>query len=202
MLAVAALVQAAQATTIPINWGRTDRNDGEITVNFDDLAGAPLLGQSMSLDFVFSAHPLHVRADTIPQNFGIIFQLPTNGTDFIAWGPASGYLLGHGGTPMQSPQPVILGGGNDNYVFGPSMYPLLTDPYGTPLLDAPPLPFTLYGAHFDLIFPTDATLSVQPGAYFRVVGLVPDSGNTVVLLVFGLSGVAVAHYAAIKPVHK
>ena len=192
MLVLAGLVEAAQATIIPITWQNVDPNKSEITVYFNQLAGTPLTGQSVSLDFFFFAHPLQLKPNTRPQRFAIVFQLPTNGTDFIAWGPASGYLLKGGAKPAQPPQPVILGGGHNAYVFGPSLYPLLDAPDGTPT-NALDLPFMCYGAHFDLTFPKDPTLNVQPGAYFRVAGLVPDSGNTLALFVFGLAGLAVAH---------
>ncbi len=82
-----------------------------------------------------------------------------------------------------------------------SLFPLLKDEDGTPNDDLL-RPFDFYGVHFDLTFPdvNDPSIVVTGGQFWLsspagVFGvgpgipdnIVPESGNTVILLVIGLA---------------
>ena len=182
-VAAAILATSAQATTIPILWHRSDWNENapyyrEVTVPLDDFAGTPLNGQHLTLDLPF-VHPLDLklplfekRGISLTQVF-VVLEFDTNGTDEVAWGqPGAGHLFG------QDPQPTIFGSSSGELTLAAIFYPFLTDPAATPIT----------GVHFDVTLPVVPGVQITGGthSFFRVGGLVPDTGSTLALFAIGV----------------
>jgi len=72
--------------------------------NFTDLNGTPLVGQTMSLDFMFT-NGNFVRLFTVTQPlFDVSLQLQTSGVGFVGFLSGTGYLLDQSGKGFLTPQ--------------------------------------------------------------------------------------------------
>jgi hypothetical protein len=191
-----------QATTIEIDLGPpavyTGTNAQVGPIAFSNLNGLPLNGSSVSLNFFFTNNEfVQLFSNTAPF-FDVSVALLTNAGTFPGLVTnTSAYLIDQNGNAI--PGFGIVGrsdssGGSTSVGF----FPLLADSNGTP---NPSLTFPLnfYGVHFGFTLPNDPSVSVI-GANFTLFGnggqssqfavgpLVPDSGNTWLLLLIGISG--------------
>jgi hypothetical protein len=97
--------EAARGVTIPINLGPPGTLATDRTISFSDLNGTGLVGQNLSLDFVFTSSEF-VRLFTVTTDFSVLMTLQTSSS--IPLGVflhGTGYLtdsLGHALEPSET----------------------------------------------------------------------------------------------------
>jgi hypothetical protein len=195
------------ATGIEIDLGTPGRLAVHKKNSFDQLNNVQLGGQSLSLDFTFSKSEF-VRLFSITSSlFSVEIDLQTNGAGQLGFLQGTGHLVDINGQPI--PGFGVTGNASGNGSLSIGLFPLLKDQNGTPNKDLA-RPFDFFGIDFDLTLPNLDNPSVHvTGAEFglfsdpdRVFGIgpdlprdiVPDNGNTVVLLTFVLCFVGAAKY--------
>lgn len=187
-LAVLADSQAVQAVPIQIDLGAPGTYSLDTTVPFNNLNGTALLGQSLSVDFVF-ANSQFVRLFTVTTSFSVLVALQTDGSGLVGFLTGTGYLTDSFGNALEPPEILGSASSDDGRMFAGS-YPQVNRP------------IDFYGVRFDLIFPTNPTVAVT-GGQFRLLSdsepfgigpglptdIVPDSGSTAALLGLGFLGI-------------
>jgi hypothetical protein len=178
-------LNAARGTTIELDLGAT-RTTESISFQFEELNGIPLLGQTLSIDFVF-ANDGFVRV--FGRSFIIALTMQTNNTGIpqFDFREGTGYVFDNAGQAL-TPPTVFQSGGVG---FVPPATGLLEVGLGL----GPPLLF--YGFHFDIKLPNEPSFEIGPGFFGRgsTLGLadfqhgfgigphVPDSMSTLWLIV-------------------
>ena len=180
--------EAARGVTIPINLGPPGTLATDTTISFSDLNSTVLLGQNLSVDFVFTSSEF-VRLFTVTTDFSVFMTLQTSSS--IPLGVVlhgTGYLtdsLGHALEPSET-----LGSASSSNSLSVGLFPTV----GRPL--------DFYDVHFDLTFPTNPAFHVT-GGQFRLLSntgpfgigpgltadIVPDTGSTGILLGLGFFGI-------------
>jgi len=201
MLALAGAKQL-QANTIEIDLGPPMIYQGINAqvgpIPFSDLNGVPVDGSSVSLDFLFTnSEFVKLFANTSPFFELDVTLLTDAGTFPGVVTNTNAYLVDQNGNALPGFGVV---GRSDSSAGSTSMgfFPLLLDLNGTP---NPFLTFPLsfYGVHFDFTLPNDPSVSVNGGDFalfgnggrfsqFAVGPTVPDTGDTWLLLLIGISG--------------
>jgi hypothetical protein len=182
-----------KAKSVGIDLGDSRRVAFDTIIPFSDLNGTSLLGQSESLDFLFSEDKF-VRLFSVTTAYSVLLVLQTNGGGLVGYLDGTGFLLGDHGDALQSPQ--LLGSASSTSAsMAAGLFPLWAA--------GPARPFDHHGLHFNLHFPTNPSVEVTAGElrlsshdgrgpYGIGPGIprdiVPDLGGTVVLLGIALAG--------------
>jgi hypothetical protein len=178
--------EAARGVTIPINLGPPGTLATDTTISFSDLNGTGLLGQNLSVDFVFTSSEF-VRLFTVTTDFSVSMTLQTSSSSFVGFLSGTGYLTGSLGNALEPPE--TLGSSSSNGSMSVGLSPTV----GRPI--------DFYGVHLDLTFPTNPALVT--GGQFRLLSntgpfgigpglpadIVPDSGTTALLLGLAFVGI-------------
>ena len=179
--------EAARGVTIPVNLGPPSTLATDTTISFNDLNGTGLLGQNLSVDFVFTSSEF-VRLFTVTTDFSVSMTLQTNSSSFVGFLSGTGYLTDSLGNALEPPETL----GRASSSTG-SMTVDLSPQVGRPI--------DFYGVHLDLTFPTNP--AIVTGGQFRLLSntgpfgigpglpadLVPDPGTTAILLGLGFVGI-------------
>jgi hypothetical protein len=178
---------AVQGVAIPINLGPPGALATDTTISFNDLNGTGLVGQNLSVDFVFTNSEF-VRLFTVTTDFSALVTLQTSSSSSVGFLSGTGYLTDSLGNALESPE--TLGSASSS---AGSMTVGLFPTVGRP--------FDFYGVHLDLTFPTNPALVT--GGQFRLLSntgpfgigpgvpadIVPDTGSTAILLGLGFVGI-------------
>src|SRR4029077_18135599 len=97
--------EAARGVTIPINLnlGPPGTLATDTTISFSDLNGTGLLGQTLSVDFVFTSSEF-VRLFTGTTDFSVLMTLQTSSSSFVGFLSGTGYLSNSRGNPLEAPE--------------------------------------------------------------------------------------------------
>ncbi len=181
---------SVQATTIAIDLGTSPNITSHVGDTFTDLNGTPILGQTMSLDFMFT-NGNFVRLFTVTQPlFDVSLQLRTSGVGSVGLLTGTGYLLDKFNFGFLTPQELGSASSDDASMFV-GLFPLLSGQLESPS--------DFYGIHLDLIFPINPSVSITEGQFDLIASglnnddrfgigpgvpsdIVPDSGGTILLL--------------------
>ena len=191
-----------QATTIEIDLGPpavyTGTNAQVGPIAFSDLNGLAVNGSSVSLNFFFTNNEFVTLFANTASLFDVSVTLLTNAGTFPGLVTnTSAYLVDQNGNAIPG---FGIVGRSDSSSGSTSVgfFPLLADSNGTPNPNLT-FPLNFYGVHFGFTLPNDPSVSVIGGDFtlfgnggqssqFAVGPLVPDSGNTWLLLLIGISG--------------
>ena len=181
--------EAARGVTIPINLnlGPPGTLATDTTISFSDLNGTGLVGQNLSVDFVFTSSEF-VRLFTATTDFLVSMTLQTNSSSSVGPLSGTGYLTDSLGNALEAPE--TLGGASSS---NGSMSVALLPTVGRPL--------DFYDVHFVLTFPTNPAVVTE--GQFRLLSntgpfgigpglptnIVPDTGSTAILLGLGFFGI-------------
>ncbi len=194
---VAALlaVATARATLIQVDLGGSGRLTNDTTALFGNLDGTSLDGQTLSLDFSF-ANSEFARLFSVTTSYEVLVTLQTNGTGLVGYLDGTGYLTDQNGDPLH-PIQDLGSASSSNGSMAVGLFPLPA--VNTPVDD--------YGVHLNLLLPFNPSLEIT-GGEFRLysygdsgpfgVGpgvprnLVPEGGDTAILLAIGLAGIIAA----------
>jgi hypothetical protein len=179
--------EAARGVTIPINLGPPGTLLTDTTISFNDLNSTGLVGQNLSVDFVFASSEF-VRLFTVTTDFSVSMTLQTSSFSFVGFLQGTGYLTDTLGNALEPPE--TLGSASSS-----------TGSMTVGLFPTVSRPFDFYGVHLDLTFPTNPALVT--GGQFRLLSntgpfgigpglsadIVPDSGSTAILLGLGIVGI-------------
>lgn len=182
-LAILATSHAVQGVPVRIDLGAPGRYSTDTMVRFSALNGTALLGQSLSVDFVFT-NSQYVRLFTGTTSFSVLVTLQTNGFGFVGFLHGTGYLTDCLGNALEPPENLGSASSYDGRMLV-DLYPQVSRP------------IDFYGVHFDLIFPTNPTVVVTGGQFrlfsnsgpFGIGPSVPDTGSTAILLGTGFLGI-------------
>jgi hypothetical protein len=181
---------SAHATHIDISLGDSPNVTSGVETSFNDLNGALLHGQTLSLDFFF-LNQKFVRLFSITNSlFDAQITLHTSGWGQVGFLSGTGFLIDKHGDPLAAPQDLGSASGGGSMAAG--LFPL----FGTGLHR----PLDFFGVHLDLILPdnplvaitssgfslssdSDAPFGVGPGVPRDIV---PDEGSTVLFLSLAL----------------
>lgn len=95
---------SVQATTIAIDLGTSPNITSHVGDTFTDLNGTPILGQTMSLDLMFT-NGNFARLFTVTRSlFSVSLQLQTNAVGLVGFLSGTGYLLEAAGNGVFGPQ--------------------------------------------------------------------------------------------------
>src|SRR5689334_20408584 len=83
--------EAARGVTIPINLGPPGTLATDTTISFTGLNGTFLVGQNLSVDFVFTNLEF-VRLFTVTTDFSVSMTLQTSSSSFVGFLSGTGYL--------------------------------------------------------------------------------------------------------------
>jgi len=97
--------EAARGVTIPINLnlGPPGTLATDTTISFSDLNGTGLLGQSLSVDFVFTSSEF-VRLFTVTTDFSVFMTLQTSSSSSVGLLSGTGYLTDSLGNALEAPE--------------------------------------------------------------------------------------------------
>ena len=182
--------EAARGVTIPINLGPPGTLATDTTISFSDLNGTGLMGQPLSLDFVFTNMEF-VRLFTVTTDFSVFMTLQTNGSNLgkdMVFLSGTGYLTDIHGNPLEPAETLGRSSSSSAMTVG-----LISPTVSRPI--------DFYGVHLDLTFPTNP--AVVTGGQFELVSntgpfgigpglpadIVPDTGSTAILLGLGFFGI-------------
>jgi hypothetical protein len=183
-------VGRVEALTIGIDLGEPATFSSDTTVPFEDLNGTSLLGQTLSLDFLFADNEF-VRLFTLTGGaYSVGLSLQTNLSGFVGFLDGMGFLMDDNGAPLHTQQDLGSASADDGRMFV-GLFPFLSGE----LVE----PFDHYGVHFDLTFPENTSVEVI-GGQFRAIGffgigpglppnIVPESA-TMIFLASGFLGLA------------
>jgi hypothetical protein len=180
--------ETARGITIPINLGPSGTLATDTTISFSDLNNTVLLGQNLSVDFVFTSSEF-VRLFTVTTDFSVFMTLQTSSSSSVGLLSGTGYLTDSLGNVLGAPETL----GSASSSTG-SMTVGLFPTVGRPL--------DFYDVHFDLTFPTNPAFHVTEGE-FRLLSntgpfgigprlpadIVPDTGSTDILFGLGFFGI-------------
>jgi hypothetical protein len=189
LLALAgALARPVAAATIVVDPGPIGPAPPELDIQFDDLDGTPVNGQSLSLDFMFADG---TWIFTTSDSHGVLLLLQTSNVGpFIDTGlPGTGYFLDEAGASLNGMMALFYpSGSNNGGLLAASLYS------GASLNQPNPIdgPFRYFGIHYDFTLPVMAGIQVT-GAKLRIVraDLVSVAEPaSLSLLGLGLAGIA------------
>jgi len=182
-----------QAVTIDIGLGDPGKLLSEKTVAFSALNGTSLDGQSLPLDFIFSADEF-VRVFTITTSYAVLVTLQTNGSGVVGFLHGTGHLLDQYGHGLCTPQTLGSASSSDASMAA-GLFPLFSGEFTHP--------FDHYGVHYALELPVNSPISITGGEVrlytydgngpFGIgpglpIDIVPDTGGTLFFLGIGLMG--------------
>jgi len=187
-LAILTCSKAVQGTTIQIDLGTTGTLSSDTKVAFSDLNGTGLVGQNLSVNFVFT-NPEFVRLFSVTSGFSASLTLQTSSSSFVGFLSGTGYLTDNLGNALEPPE-TLGSASSSTGSMTVSLFPQVSRP------------IDFYGVHYDLTFPTNP--AVVTGGQFRLLSdtgpfgigpgvakdIVPDTGNTAILLGLGLVGIS------------
>jgi len=186
-VALLTLAGSEAARGVTINLGSPSTLATDTTISFSDLNGTPLVGQNLSVDFVFTSSEF-VRLFTVTTDFSVFMTLQTSSSSSVGLLSGTGYLTDSLGNALEAPETL----GSASSSTG-SMTVGLFPTVGRPL--------DFYDVHFELTFPTNP--AVVTGAQFRLLSntgpfgigpglptnIVPDTGSTAILLGLAFFGI-------------
>lgn len=198
-IAIVALLGTASSnlrggTFIEIDLGNAGTLHRRVEVPFSDLNGTGLAGQTLSLDFEFGNGEFVRLFSATNKTFACLVTLQSNVGDYAGFLNGTGYLLDDQSMPEQSP--LELGrASSDDGSMSVGLFPLF---------GGLKKPLDFFGVHLDITLPVDASFNVVGGDFILNssgstlsdrfgVGpgvprdIVPDSGETLLLLALGLS---------------
>ena len=175
--------EAVRGITIPINLGPPGTLATDTTISFSDLNGTGLVGQNLSVDFVFTSSEF-VRLFTVTTDFSVLMTLQTSSSI-----PLGVFLHGTGYLTALEPSETLASASSSNGSMSVALLPTV----GRPL--------DFYGVHLDLTFPTNPAVVTE--GQFRLLSntgpfgsgpglpadIVPDTGSTAILLGLGFFGI-------------
>ena len=189
IVAVALLTLASSEAVrgITINLGPPGTLATDTTISFSNLNGTGLLGQTLSVDFVFTSSEF-VRLFTVTTDFSVSMTLQTSSSSFVGFLHGTGYLTDSLDNALELPQTLGRASGSDGSMTV-ELFPQVNRP------------IDFYGVHYDLTFPTNP--AVVTGGQFRLLSdtgpfgigpglppdIVPDTGSTAILLGLGFVGI-------------
>ncbi len=202
MILLLASVISARAGLIGIDLGPSHTVTSQTPPSpFADLNGTPLAGQNLAVDFSFLDGEFGRIFTVTSSDFQASVKLQTSSLNFVGFLDGTGYLIDINGNAIPGYGITGSASGSDGSM-AISLFPLLKDEDGTPNDDLL-RPFDFYGVHFDLTFPdvNDPSIVVTGGQFALLTNsggvfgvgpgipdnIVPESGNTVILLVIGLA---------------
>ena len=202
-LALAAVATSASATLISVDLGPSnDKVFGEYIVPLD-LGISSLSGQTFSFDLTFANDQFVRIRSTTRKSFIALPWLILQGAGTILSPRSSAYTFDATGERNSWIESTDFGGritsdGNRSFHYGlGAIFPMFTDPNGTPRTDVDMLDF--YGIHIDFTLPTSdfevlgSELLLSPGGSdqwkdrWAIGPHVPDTGSTINLLGLGLA---------------
>ena len=180
--------EAARGVTIPINLGPPGTLATDTTISFSDLNGTGLVGQNLSVDFVFTSSEF-VRLFTVTTDFSVLMTLQSSSSSLVGFLSGTGYLTNSLGNPLEAPE--TLGSASSS-----------TGSMSVALIPTVGRPIDFYGVHLNLTLPINSTFHVTEGE-FRLLSntgpfgigpglpanIVPDTGSTAILLGLGFFGI-------------
>src|SRR5256885_16465205 len=95
--------EAVRGITIPINLGPPGTLATDTTISFSDLNGTGLVGQNLSVDFVFTSSEF-VRLFTATTDFSVSMTLQTSSSSFVGFLHGTGYLIDSLGNALEAPE--------------------------------------------------------------------------------------------------
>jgi hypothetical protein len=179
--------EAARGVTIPINLGPPGTLATDTTISFSDLNGTGLVGQNLSVDFVFTSSEF-VRLFTVTTDFSVFMTLQTSSSSSVGLLSGTGYLTDSLGNALEPPE-TLGSASSSNGSMPVGLFPTV----GRPI--------DFYGVHLDLTFPTNPATVTE--GQFRLLSntgpfgigpglptdIVPDTGSTAILLGLGFFGI-------------
>jgi VPDSG-CTERM motif len=192
--------EAARGITIPINLGPPGTLATDTTISFSDLNGTGLLGQSLSVDFVFTSSEF-VRLFTVTSDFSVSMTLQTSSSSFVGFLHGTGYLTDSLGNALEAPE-TLGSASSSTGSMTVGLFPTVGRPLG------------FYDVHLDLTFPTNP--AVVTGGQFRLFSdtgpfgigpglptdIVPDTGSTAILLGLGFFGIILVTHSLDRNVRR
>jgi len=191
------LANTAQATpitsiTVPIDLGPPRLfHANHTSIDIDFPSSLSLNGQMVSLTFTFNTN---VRVFRTTQDFFVTTRFDTNGADIPPWGgPAKASLLDQVGNELVPPVEALAFSSFGGFAFGISFQPNFGDYLP---LDQP---VDFYGVRFDFTAPNTPDLTIT-SSFLRLgassgsfgIGIVPDTGSTLLLLSLSLGALLAA----------
>src|SRR6266446_6249224 len=104
--------EAARGVTIPINLGPPGTLSTDTTISFNDLNGTGLLGQNLSVDFVFTSSEF-VRLFSVTTDFSVLVTLQTSSSSFVGFLSGTGDLTDSLSNALEPPQTLGRAAGDD-----------------------------------------------------------------------------------------
>ena len=95
--------EAVRGITIPINLGPPGTLATDTTISFSDLHGTGLVGQNLSVDFVFTSSEF-VRLFTVTTDFLVSMTLQTSSSSSVGLLHGTGYLTDSLGNALEAPE--------------------------------------------------------------------------------------------------
>jgi len=186
-LAIVASSEAVQGVSIQISLGAPGALSFDTKVPFNDLNGTALLGQSVSVDFMFTSSEF-ARLFTVTTDPLVLLTLQTKNSGSVGFLQGTGQLIDNLSKALEPPE--TLGSA--------------TSSAGTMIVGLSPQvkrPIDFYGVHYDLTFPNNPGVAVTEGEFrlFSDSGpfgigpgvpadIVSDTGGTAILLGLGFFG--------------
>jgi hypothetical protein len=210
LLFMCVLAPSLRATSIQIDLGPPAfyKNTQLGPLSFSDLNGIPVNGSTLSLNFLFTGGEFVRLFSNTTKSFDIGLALQTDAGTFPGFVTnARAHLIAQDGTPISGTTNVIgRADGSDGSTFA-GFFPLLADSSGTPNTSLS-FPLDFYGVHFAFNLPDDPGVVINGGDLTLfghgefspfAVGPLPETGNTLMLLFIGVSGLIAAKTRAFGP---
>ena len=192
-------VGRVQAITVPIDLGNPGTLIVDQRVAFDGLDQTSLLGQTLSVDFIFAQGEFARLFTVTSSSFDASVGLQTDSSEFVGFLNGTGYLLDDHGNALHTLQ-ALGSAASDTGEMAVGLFPFFKDPSGTPS-DELQKPVDFYGVHYDLTLPVNPSVELTEGQFrlFSDSGpfgigpgvpknIVPDTGTTLLLFAIGLIG--------------
>jgi len=211
LLFMCVLAPSLRATSIQIDLGPPAFyiNTQLGPFSFSDLHGTPVNGSTLSLDFLFTGGEFVRLFSNTTKSFDIHLGLRTDAGPFPGYVTnATAYLIAQDGTAISGTTSVIGRAQSNTGRTFLGFFPLLADGNGTPNTSLS-FPLDFYGVHFAFNLPDDPGAVIIDSGFMLVgtgrrsstfaVGPLPDTGNTLMLLFIGVSGLIAAKTRAFGP---
>jgi len=211
LLFVCVLAPSLKATSIQIDLGPPAFyiNTQLGPFSFSDLNGTPVNGSTLSLDFLFTGGEFVRLFSNTTKSFDIHLGLQTDARPFPGYVTnATAYLIAQDGTAISGTTSVIGRAQSNTARTFLGFFPLLAEGNGTPNTSLS-FPLDFYGVHFAFNLPDDPGAVIIDSDFTLVgrggrsstfaVGPLPDTGNTLMFLFIGVSGLIAAKTRAFGP---
>jgi hypothetical protein len=207
LLFICLMASSLRATTIQIDLGPPARytNTQLGPLSFSNLNGTPVNGSTLSLNFLFTGGEFVQLLSNTTKSFDIGLALQTDAGTFPGFVThAMAHLIAQDGTAISGTTNVIGRADSSDGATFAGFFPLLANGSGTPNTSLS-FPLDFYGVHFAFNLPDDPGVMIIGGDLTLfgqgkfsqfAVGPLPDTGNTLMLLFIGVSGLIAAKMSA------